>query len=177
MISLKKIDLSVNSVPVFFVEEKMCCAIPIERKAQPMPASANFPGDWKFVIDPTMEGYLKENCPSGVPEGLKLLPPSSFLTYYSVERAQARLPFALKDANATAFYDYIGVDARPAHEVQTEGSFAGQKGDCGTCETCQKAPCGRCFRCRSGCNESCFQKVRSFVCFVCIFFFTWKLTF
>jgi len=137
----------------------MCCEVPVKYKAQPMPQSSGFPPGWRFVIDQTMDGYSKEKAGKSQTiaplEGLKLLPPSGTISYYSVEAAVLQNHAALAGASPEEFYQHIG--AMPA---LTE---AVSKTTCGVCENCTKDACGRCAECRSapsGVGRHCYQKVR-----------------
>jgi hypothetical protein len=91
-----------------------------------MPPGARFPDGWKFVIDPTVEGFQSCREPIADPSiegytgakglkiltGLKILPPTvSRGTYYSVEGAKSHYQKSLKDVCAQPFYAHIGVVA------------------------------------------------------------------
>lgn len=103
---------------VLFVTQ-MCCRIPTERKAQPMPACSKFPKGWRFFIDPMLDGYRKGKAPMKEAEGLKILPPNGSFGYYSVERAVGKgcNRSGLRDVDANEFYKYIGVVSRSRPEA------------------------------------------------------------
>jgi hypothetical protein len=90
----------------------MCCKLSVAKKAQPMPPAARFPDGWKFIIDPTIEGYTMEQQGTkgrNMLKGLKILPPNFRAGYYSVEGAKSHYRKSLKDVSARSFYTHIGV--------------------------------------------------------------------
>jgi hypothetical protein len=136
-----------------------------------MPPGANFPVGWKFVIDPTMEGYKSFWAPMKGAEGLKILSPTE-ACFYSVERAKAYFSSKRKDICERSFYAHIGALATDGSRLASGSSASRSDAShedtrpqeiCRECENCTKDPCGRCSRCKShhlGRSRDCFQKVR-----------------
>lgn len=164
----------------------MCCEVPTERKAQPMPPAANFPNGWRFCMDPTRKLYKKNVGALGPPmngaHGLKILPPTG-QEYYSAETAKSK--HHLEKASVDAFYEHIGA-FRSTSQSQARSSAANinmsvarsstvknttSSRKCGACDNCTKPSCGKCARCinsSDGASQQCFQKVKeSAVC--CLF--------
>jgi hypothetical protein len=149
----------------------MCCEVSVEEKAQPMPPGSKFPDGWKFVIDPTIEGYQSCRAPLKGAEGLKILPPTGTFYYYSVEGAKVRNSTRLKDVCARPFYAHIGALATDESRLTSGSSLSRSNVSdedmrpqerCGECENCTKDACRRCTQCRLhnlGRSSDCFQKV------------------
>lgn len=141
---------------------KICCEIPAEQKAQPMPRAANFPVGWRYIIDPSKKYELT------------ILPPRG-QEYHSVERAKSHRN--LHEASVGAFYDHIGASrsttparahlpnvAMPGAQSSTAKNTISSR-NCGACDNCTKPSCGKCARCiksPGGTSQQCFQKVKDY---------------
>jgi len=111
----------------FFIDDpKMCCNVSVTQKAQPMPPAAKFPSGWKYVIDPTREGYLQRATALGLPMngvyGLKFVSPTG-REYYAGDKAKAHNFQALRDVSVDAFYEHIGVESNAMKPTKTKPAY------------------------------------------------------
>jgi hypothetical protein len=99
----------------------MCCALELERKAQP---AVTFPYGWTFAFD------LTSNHSKLLPQykGLNIQSPQG-LEFCSVEAAIARRPESLTQVDPVQFYNKVGLipieeSSSKAHEIASDTSVS-----------------------------------------------------
>ena len=92
-----------------------------------MPPAANFPTGFKFIIDESRKHYARDAKAASKRHairkgawGLKVLPPTGKLEFYSVEATM--LKHNLKDVNVEAFYQHIGATSPDSSLTTTQAS-------------------------------------------------------